>query len=268
MSVLRELPRFQPETVSLPHTISGMSEQLQHDTHWTPHSHPVHELCWNRHGTSMADIGARHWIITPSHGLWIPAGTVHGASAAAGTIFNAAMFDVNQPVNLPAQPTAVKITPLLALLLERLSDPGLTSSSREITEAMVLDVLTPALTEFFVTIPSDERLRAMVQQILHDPADSRSLNEWSEQLGLSTKTVTRILAQQAGLTFSQWKLAVRCQHAIRLLSEGYGAEYIAEQVGYHSVSAFGAAFKQATGMTPGQMRHQVASTQDTVSETR
>ncbi len=47
---------------------------------------------------------------------------------------------------------------------------------------------------------------------------------------------------------------MRAQHAVRLLALGFEVEVVAEAVGYRSASAFGAAFRRTTGMTPGRFR--------------
>lgn len=73
-------------------------------------------------------------------------------------------------------------------------------------------------------------------------------------LGISTRTVTRLLTEQTGLGFSRWRMTVRAQHAVRLLAHGHGIECAAEVIGYRTVSAFRAAFKECTGMTLGTFR--------------
>lgn len=251
---VRSLPVYAAGAVETPYVIRGMVEEVHLDTRWEPHAHPAHELAWNVWGASTMRIGARSWTITPGHGLWIPAGVVHQAHAPAGTRYCAALFGLHAAADLPQAPTAVAITPLLSLLLARLGEPELGGESRRITEAMVLDVLAPSMTELMLTVPQSAVLEPMVEQLLDDPADPRDLHEWAELLGISTRTVTRLLTEQTGLGFSRWRMTVRAQHAVRLLAHGYGIEDAAEATGYRTVSAFGAAFKECTGMTPGAFR--------------
>ncbi|EFV90293.1 AraC family transcriptional regulator [Dietzia cinnamea P4] len=97
---------------------------------WEPHSHPTHELLWNRAGASTATVGARTWTITPSVGLWIPAGVLHSATAPAGTWYRTAHVDPRTDSPLPGGPVAVEMTPLLTLLLERLVDQSLEALAR------------------------------------------------------------------------------------------------------------------------------------------
>lgn len=251
---VRSLPMYSAGAVDTPYVIRGWVEEVHRDTHWEPHAHPAHELAWNVRGASNMHIGNRTWTITSAHGLWIPAGTVHRAHAPAGTRYCAALFGLRASEALPTEPTAVEITPLLALLLARLGEEDLGARSREITEAMVLDVLAPSMTELMLTIPAAPSLEPMVEQMLSNPADPRGLHEWAQELGMSTRTVTRILTEQTGLGFARWRMTVRAQHAVRLLARGHAIDDVADETGYRTVSAFGAAFKECTGMTPGELR--------------
>ncbi len=144
MEETRTLPALAAGPVEMPFAIMCWSEDFDRDVTWNEHSHPFHELLWNERGASTAGVGPRVWTITPALGLWMPAGTLHSGAAAAGTRCRATFFGFDAVSPISATPVAVEITPLLRLLLERLAEPGLPAGSRAVTEAMVLDVLTPS----------------------------------------------------------------------------------------------------------------------------
>ena len=254
MSELRSLPVYEADAVEVPFVISGMDEQVHRDTRWEEHSHPTHELLWNEHGASTISVGSRTWTITPTLGLWIPAGVLHSGSAPAGTWYRAAQFGVRTAPPLAAEPVAVEITPLLGLLLDRLTRERLGEASRALTEAMVLDVLAPSARGLLVQVPASALLAPIVEAVLEDPADPRSLGDWAAELGTSTRTLTRAFRAETGLGFQRWASTVRTQRAMALLARGIGLDEVAERVGYRSVSAFGAAFRRTTGLTPGVFR--------------
>ncbi|MGN0102229.1 MAG: hypothetical protein ACI39C_14935 [Dietzia sp.] len=52
----RTLPVYEAGSAVMPHVITGMDELVHHDTEWEPHSHPTHELLWNRAGASTAEL--------------------------------------------------------------------------------------------------------------------------------------------------------------------------------------------------------------------
>lgn len=253
-SKLRALPVFAAGEIEIPFVIAGMDEFVSEDTTWKPHSHPTHELLWNERGISTAVIGSRAWTISPQVGLWIPAGVVHVGHAPAGTWYRTAHFGIHAVESLSEEPVAVDISPLLRLLLERLADESLGEASRVLTERMVRDVLTPSEGSLVVQMPSSELLRPIASALVADPGDRRTLSRWAELSEVSERTITRAFRSETGLGFSDWLAAVRSQRAAMLLGSGVELEEVADRVGYSSVSAFGAAFRRTTGMTPGQIR--------------
>lgn len=252
----RLLPLYAAGELEVPFVIAGWDELVERDTHWPDHSHPTHELLWNERGASTVSVGARVFTVTPSLGVWTPAGTVHSANAPAGTWYRAAHFGMQAVEPLAAEPTAVAITPLLRLLLARLVEPGLSAASRAVTEAAVLDVMAPAPRELVVRMPRSALLAPLVRALRSQPGDPRSLDDWARELGVSTRTVTRALQAETGLGFARWQAAVRANHAAVLLLRGDDLDDVASGCGFATVSAFGTAFRRATGVTPGAFRSQ------------
>ena len=133
-------------------------------------------------------------------------------------------------------------------------EPGLPPGSRVVTEAMVLDVMRPSPRALLVQLPTSELLRPVVDAVRADPSDQRTLSDWASVLGCSTRTITRAFLRETGTSFARWVSSVRAQHAVRLLSLGFDVDTVADAVGYRSASAFGAAFRRTTGLTPGMFR--------------
>ncbi len=238
----------------MPFVIAGMDELVARDTWWEEHSHPTHELLWNESGSSRVTVESRTWTITSTSGLWMPAGLLHSGSASAGTWYRAAQFGIASAPALSTSPVAIEITPLLRLLLERLAEQSLTERSRSLTESMVIDLLAPSRHELLVHVPDAPLLRPIVEALGNDPRDSRTLSAWAAQLGVSPRTITRVFQAETGLSFGRWVATVRVQRAMVLLGHGLELHEVAEHVGYRSASAFGAAFRRATGSTPGMFR--------------
>ncbi|MFW5845901.1 MAG: helix-turn-helix domain-containing protein, partial [Planctomycetota bacterium] len=83
-----------------------------------------------------------------------------------------------------------------------------------------------------------------------------SLNQVINELGLSRTSLFRLFRDHLGTSPGRYLQERRLRRACRLLREGrmeIGA--IAAQLGYSSSAAFGAAFKTATGMSPGDYRN-------------
>ncbi|MBB4930498.1 AraC-like DNA-binding protein [Lipingzhangella halophila] len=250
------MPRYAAGEMDVSFVIATRAEDISRDTFWEEHSHPTHELLWNDRGASWATIGRRVWMITPAAGLWIPAGTPHSGSVPGGTLHRAAQFGIHAAPPVSDEPAAVEATPLLRLLLDRLNADNLGSDARSRTEAMVLDLLVPAQHEPILQIPESPLLAPIVAAVHENPADATTLAAWAVRLGVSTRTITRAFRSETGVGFSQWLAAARVRHAIVLLARGEEIDEVAACVGYHSASAFGAAFRRVTGVSPGRFRAQ------------
>lgn len=257
----RVLPRHAAGDVDVPFTILAGREVIEADTFWAEHSHPTHELLWNQRGASTARIGRRVHTISPRIGLWIPAGVPHSGFTRAGVQHLAAHFSITQ-VNPPSsQPVAVEITPLLQLLLERSRTEDLTAQARQRTDAVILDLLRPSPRELMLPLPDHPLLTPLVTALMADAGDPTTLEEWARRTGVSSRTLTRAFEASTGMGFRTWAATARAHHAVALLAEGQRVEDVVGQVGFRSASAFTAAFRRVTGMTPGEFRQTPAAAQ-------
>ncbi|MFG2736568.1 helix-turn-helix domain-containing protein [Streptomyces harbinensis] len=220
-------------------------------TEWSPHAHALHELVWVRGGTLTSRVADRVFTVSEGHGLWMPAGTVHGGRATAGAEFHDAFFAPDRTPIAFREPTTIAMTPLLTSLLAHLTRPDLDAAARARAEAVVFDVLRPADRQFALQLPGDARIDAIAEALLADPADDRSLEEWARQLGISDRTVTRAFRRATGLSFAQWRQMLRAHRALALLAEGMDVMSVSETLGYAQPSSFIAAFRRVMGTTPG-----------------
>ncbi|GAA1822694.1 helix-turn-helix transcriptional regulator [Nesterenkonia flava] len=244
-------------TLGFPWTrIRGEREQLQRDTEWLDHAHAAHELLWCLDGALTLATGQRLWTIAGSYGLWIPAGTRHSGTLPAGAVYRAAFFSTEHVPALAAEPTTVKITPLLGQLLDYIDQEGIGPSQRERAEAVVMDLLQPVPQEIILHIPHHELIAEAAAEILADPAAAHSVDHWTKRLNVSSRTITRTFRAETGVGFARWVATARARCAIALLAQGTSVAETAEQVGYATTSAFGVAFRRVTGLTPGSFRRE------------
>ncbi|BCY10042.1 AraC family transcriptional regulator [Actinoplanes sp. L3-i22] len=234
-------------------TIFAESEVPGAATDWPAHSHPMHELVWVRGGTLTTRIGSRIHTVPPGFGLWLPAGTVHGGRLTAAAELHDAFFDpARTPVEFAA-PTSIAMTALLESLLLRLARQDLDPAARVRTEAVVFDVLEPSERQFALELPGDPRIDPIAEALLANPSDERGLREWAEQLDVSERTITRAFRGATGLSFAQWRQALRVHEALALLSAGADVRTVSERLGYAQPSTFIAAFQRVMRVTPGRL---------------
>lgn len=240
-----------PGNPARPFVIFAESEIPAAPLEWDPHSHPLHELVWVRGGTLTARVGDRIFTLTDGEGLWLPAGQVHGGRLTAKVEFHAAFFAPDRTPLAFDGPTTIAMSPLLESLLKHLSRTDLDDDARARAELVVFDVVEPTLRQLDLQVPADPRIVIIAETLMVDPSDKRSLDDWALLLGISERTITRAFRHTTGLSFAQWRRAVRVHRALALLSEDWDVRSTSEQLGYAQPSTFIAAFRAVMGTTPG-----------------
>jgi AraC-like DNA-binding protein len=77
------------------------------------HRHDGHQLIYPRRGVLRVFTASGVWVVPPSQGVWIPAGTDHAHRACGTTEMRAILFAIGSPGPFIAHPTVLAFTPLL-----------------------------------------------------------------------------------------------------------------------------------------------------------
>ncbi|MCM2393646.1 AraC family transcriptional regulator [Streptomyces albipurpureus] len=216
-----------------------------------PHSHPQHQLAWTRRGVLGIAVDDTYWVLPPTRALWLPAGVIHRTGATRDAVLCSLYLEPDRCALDWTEPTPVGVDGLLAHLIDHLNRTDLDDDARLRAEAVVLDLLhpLPAL-PIDVPHPVDERVRAVADALLADPADPRSLEAHARAIGVSRRTLTRLFAHDTGMSFDRWRTHMRLRAALPLLAEGRPVSQAAHAVGYATASAFLAAFRRTVGTSP------------------
>ncbi|MGZ4307925.1 MAG: AraC family transcriptional regulator [Gaiellaceae bacterium] len=218
------------------------------------HAHGDHQLAWSPEGVLVVlTEGGGSYVLPPSRALWIPAGTVHETRASGAAVLRSVYLPPRRsPVDWTT-PTPVEVSPLLGELIHHLDDRGLGAKERSRAEAVLFDLLLPLrIPTIAVRPPTDPRARDVSEALLADPADPRTLHEWGRAVGASSRTLARAFLSDTGLSFGRWRTLVRLQASLRYLAERMPVSAVAPLVGYRTTSAYVAAFRAHTGVTPGR----------------
>lgn len=224
---------------------------------WIPaHSHTHHQLAWTRRGVLSIAVADAYWVLPPTRALWLPAGVVHRTGATREAVLCSLYLDPARCSLDWSAPTAVGVSALLAQLITHLARRDLAEDARQRAEAVVPDLLHPVPTlPIDVPLPVDERVRAVADALLADPADPRSLEAHAHDIGVSRRTLTRLFVRDTGMSFDRWRTHMRLRAALPLLAEGRTVSQAAHSVGYTTASAFLAAFRRTVGTSPGRYLH-------------
>jgi AraC-like DNA-binding protein/quercetin dioxygenase-like cupin family protein len=232
------------------HRILVGSLDLLPGTRFDWHTHPEHQLNWAEDGALTIATADGTWVLPPTRALWIPAGTRHTTGSTRATTMRSLMID--RDLVTWHVPTVVRVGPLLGPLLTYLAGP-LDPGPRDRAEAVLQDLLEPVpTTPIQLPQPTDDRALRIVTALRANPADGRTLAEWGRHVGASERTLARLFGAETGLGFDEWRTRLRMTHAIALLADGVSVTATGHRVGYATPSAFVAAFRRLTGLSPGR----------------
>ncbi|WP_070963924.1 helix-turn-helix transcriptional regulator [Vibrio sonorensis] len=105
-----------------------------------------------------------------------------------------------------------------------------------------------------------DRVEALSQYLNTHYAQDISLQDLSQYIFCSERTVNRIFTRHFGETFGQRLKKIRLSHAAELLeTSNFKVSHIAQIVGYNNTSNFNRLFKNYKGLTPKEYRNKFSS---------
>jgi AraC-like DNA-binding protein len=227
--------------------------QMSADTVLDWHSHEDHQLAWASSGVLTVRSDVEAWVLPPTRALWIPAGVRHETLADGGATMRTAYVRTGSSSIAWPSCTPVIASALVAELLGFLESVDLEPSNRTHAELLLFDLLEPVPSiSFAVRMPTDDRALRVARMLIDNPADVRTLANWGADVGASGRTLARAFLCDTGLPFARWRVLVRLQRAMEALGSNVAVGEVARLVGYESTSAFVAAFRRETGITPAK----------------
>ena len=185
----------------------------------------------------------------------------HFASGpGAGRLLFASLPD---PLHVSLEADASEPVKMLTTLMRSEAQnggPGTAAILSSLCEALLAMVLrsTPDRRlggDVLWTAVTDEALRRMVDAVLRDPGHEWSIAELAGRAAMSRATFVRRFTRETGMTVGDFLTRVRTLTAADLLARtDWTVSAVAAAVGYRSESAFGRAFRLATGSTPARFR--------------
>jgi len=215
------------------------------------HAHAEGQLFVHRTGTATLRTADAAWLMTPNRPCWVSPGIVHSA-LSTGPVSGVSLFlDPDLCRDLPAHLLVIDTHPLLLQVIDRLDDEHLSWVRQRHLVAVLVDEIAGATADrLHLPMPRDSRLAAMAALIAAAPDNRRSLGEWATALAMSERTLIRRFRDQTGLTLIEWRQRARVMRAAVLLDDGASVTEAAIAVGYDSISAFGAVYRQLLGHSP------------------
>ncbi len=216
------------------------------------HSHAEGQLTYAERGYLLLEADGKTVRLAADRAAWIPGYMSHSVLIHDSFRYFSLYF---RPGLSPLKQFSVfQVAPLLReLILDAASWWG--NEGRHESEIRKAQVLSDELARApqlaaGIQVPTDPRIARIFREIDQDPADGRSLKDWSGIVNASEKTLHRIFVFHTGLTFSRWRMNIRMTKALEMCARKVRLLDIALTVGYSTESAFCQAFKRFYGQSP------------------
>jgi AraC-like DNA-binding protein len=200
-------------------------------------------------------------IVPANRIAWTPAGRAHRHTAHGDTDMRIVFLPPSLAGRIPDRPAVFLATGLAREVLLALtgpdnhdrSVPGYSGSSRTRLLRVLVDELKETQEQpLYLPDPQDDRLQAIARTLSENPADNSSMAALGKQVGASSRTVSRLLREELGMTFYEWRTQLRIYHALVLLADGRDITQTANACGWANPSGFITAFTNIIGSTPGR----------------
>ena len=254
MALIDESTSFNLDVLS--GSVIGIAARIgKHDSGM--HVHDKAQLLYAPQGCISIQLEGRRSVLPPTRAAWIPAGVKHCAQMNNVVEYRSLYFSDSAAPQID-QIRIVEVSPLLQALIERMAFWQWDKPEYEMrnTLALFIEELNQAPEQSLtLPIPSDPRFKSWLETLTQPDQIAPSLNQLAEQVGASSKTISRIFARETGMPYQSWRQQWRLLRSIELLSQGLQVNDVAYQLEFSSDSAFITFFKQQTGSTPFQYLH-------------
>lgn len=203
------------------------------------------------------------WVVPPNCGVWIPSDLPHSIrhveSAKACYLFVAP-----GPHEMPDTCCTISLSALVRELILHMADgPSkyrMDSPTGRKAVVLLEELATMPVEGLYLPTSSDPRIEKLTQCLTVNPADRRTLAEWSKELAISERAFTRLMLRETGLTFGRWRQQLHLLIAMQRLASGSSVQHVASDLGYESVNAFITMFKKLVGKPPARYFSDLSST--------
>ncbi|CAH0533240.1 HTH-type transcriptional regulator NimR [Vibrio stylophorae] len=245
---------FEHATQSQPVTALRFNPQLK-AMETARHQHLKGQLVLPLSGSVTCTIDRAIWMVPTNSAVWIPSQVPHSNHIASGA--DICMLFVEPQLCMPStQSCTLSVSPLMREAVIRLAQSApqyeVESATARLASVVLDELMLLPRERFDFPLPTEPRLQLIAQAMLRDPSNRQPMCAWAKHYAMSERTLARLVKQELGTTFGQWRGQLHIVIALQQLSAKVPVQRIAEHLGYESVSAFIGFFKKTLGMPPKQ----------------
>jgi len=221
-----------------------------------------HYLLCSSRGALRLEAHGSVWVLPPARAALIAGGEAIQVALPQPVTTSSVLFDPGFAPQPPAPLTVFDLSPLARALVTECvawpdADEPLPAYARSLFAALAAVAWRLAEHPSPVTVPAGRspELRRALTVTDAGLADDLRFEDVAHEVGLAPRSLARRFEDECGATWSAVLRRMRVLRAIeRLAADDDSVTAIAHAVGYTSLSAFNAAFRDLTGRTPSQYR--------------
>ena len=242
---------------NIPRAVTAMSaSMISKDWESAKHQHRKAQLLYSVRGIINCEIEDGIWVVPPQCAIWIPGGLLHRASGSGESHCYCLFVEPDSVLDLPSRCCTLAVSPLFRELLFRATGfeqlyPSGGSHDRLI--ATLLDELCIApIEDLHLPMPRDPRLRRLAEGLLADPGSKATLSDWASRIGMSERSMSRLLCEEIGISVGRWRRQLHVILSLQRLTQGASVQTVALELGYENASGFVTMFRKAVGKPPAR----------------
>ncbi|WP_186293490.1 AraC family transcriptional regulator [Vibrio harveyi] len=249
VAIIEDNTRFDADAIAA--NVVGIAAEVgKHDSGM--HEHKKGQLLYAPQGCMTFALDNSICTLPPTKAVWIPPHTSHRAVMTNVVAYRSLYFDCSK-YSCPDDIVMVEVNDLLKALIEKMAlwEWDIEETKTQATSALFWEEFYQAKQfEFSLPLPSDRRLTGFRKAMTKGDFIAPELNQLSQTVGASSKTITRLFKAETGMSYQDWRQQWRLLKAIELLCEERQVSDVAHCLEFSSDSAFIAFFKKQTGQTP------------------
>lgn len=218
------------------------------------HRHFKSQLIFANSGVVTLETPDSIWNVPFQGAVWIPSNLTHRAKISGNAKGFVVFVEPDAIDGLPQSCCTIAISPLIRELLQRTATlPELydeNSSEGRLMTVLLDEISTAPSASMNLPMPKNPRLRKMAEAMLDDPAKKLTLDEWAHSINMSERNLSRVFANETGLSVNRWRRQMHVIKAMSMLAEDMPIQLISDALGYENSSAFITMFRKAVGVTP------------------
>jgi AraC-like DNA-binding protein len=246
------------ELQSVPRPVAAMAKNYPVDYKGYTHTHRRSQFLYAISGSMRLSFETASWIVPPRRAVWLPAAYPHQTGSLGALEMRTLYIEPSAVKGAPDSPRMLRVSPLLHELVLRVIEMPVEydedGQQGRIIEVLLQEIDWKPIPPFSLPNVRDARLLAIQTALQADPTNKNTLESWAKQLGVSSRTLTRLFRLETNLSFQEWHDHVRTYESLPWLANGKPLAEIADALGFETAWSFTAMFKRVIGITPSKFR--------------